>query len=727
MGWITRATALSAAAALLALGGPVAGASADSPAPRVDLNVLVVDDGGPAVAAITSELASEGTPYTKVDLTSSTRPTIDAAFLSDTVDGVPRAKFQAVVLPDDNPFGADPAEMDAIASYEKDFGIRQVDAYNYADPDVGLNYPQSGGYIGSLDGDTGQVTTEGEAGPFGYLKGSVPFEDNSPTVTESYGYLSTPLTAMAAGDSFTPLVDMAIPGADARGSLVGEYDHDGRSELVVTFAYNQYQEQYRLLARGMVEWMTQGVHLGTDRNYFSVNVDDVFLADDRWNTTLKCTPGDVDCPVGTDGNDPDPIRMSVADAQYAQQWEEQNGLTFDLVFNGGGSDDYKSDNGGTDPMAQQLISEKDSFRWVNHTYDHEFLGCVQNVTVVPWTCTTDASGATEWTPQSTIESEITQNEAWAGANGLPLNPAELVTGEHSGLEIQPQQPQDNPNLAPALARTGIQWVASDSSREPAQRSVGSALTVPRTPMNVYYNAGHANEETDEYNWIYTSKAQGGSGLCDSAGNSTCLSAPLDDTTGYTSYIVPTEAKIDLGHILNNDPDPFFIHQSNLSEDRIAYPALDAILNAYHSLFADNTPFVNQRMADIGTELKQQADWNTAVSNGSVTAYRIGDTVTVDAPSGVQVPLTVPTGSRQVQGDGTTTAFGGAYAGTLTGWAAPATAQTAVTVNLPGSATPAALAHHRTTAAARVPALTVRPAVPGGVRKAVPIGPGDIRE
>lgn len=141
--------------------------------------------------------------------------------------------------------------------------------------------------------------------PFSYLKGSVPFEDNDPNIGESYGYLATPL----AGADFKPLVEAPIPGTTEKGSLVGEYTHDGRKELVVTFVYNQYQQQYRLLARGIVDWVTQGIHLGYDRNYFAAHVDDVFLADDRWDTSLKCTPGDVTCPPGTPESS-NPIRMT---------------------------------------------------------------------------------------------------------------------------------------------------------------------------------------------------------------------------------------------------------------------------------------------------------------------------------------------------------------------------------------------------------------------------------
>jgi hypothetical protein len=149
MGRALRAAAVASAAALVALAVAPTAAHSALP-PRVDLRVLVVDDGGPATAAITSELEGAGTPYTKVDLTAAGRPVIDAGFLSDTVSGRPRARFQAVVLPNDNPFGAGSAEMAALAAYETAYGIRQVDAYTYAQPAVGLDYAQTGGYIGAL-------------------------------------------------------------------------------------------------------------------------------------------------------------------------------------------------------------------------------------------------------------------------------------------------------------------------------------------------------------------------------------------------------------------------------------------------------------------------------------------------------------------------------------------------------------------------------------------------
>ncbi|WP_042373526.1 hypothetical protein [Streptacidiphilus neutrinimicus] len=730
MGRRTRWAAAFVAAGLLACMTPAAGAQAASGTQRIDLKVLVVDDGGPSVAAIVNELDLTGTPYTRVSLNDASRPVINAAFLSGT-DGSGRAegRYQAVVLPNNAPFPAGSAEMAALRSYEAQFGVRQVDAYTYAQPAVGLNWAASPGYIGALDGMQGIVTSAGLGGAFDYLKGSVPFEDNDPNVTESYGYLATPLATQASGAAFTPLVTMPIPGGGGtQGVLAGEYDHGGVSELVLTFDYNQYQQQYRLLARGIVDWMTQGIHLGFDRDYFSMNVDDVLLPDDRWSSTAKCTPGDAasacqGAPASSE------IRMTPADVSYAVQWEQVHNFTFDFLFNGGGSDDATQNGTVDDPLTDALLQNKSSFRWVDHTYDHPFLGCVQNTTTVPWSCTTDASGNVSWVDEQTIENAISQNVAWAARHGLSIDRAELVTGEHSGLKTLPQQPVDNPNLAPALNAEGVKWTGSDHSREPDQRAVGNALTVPRFPMNVYYNAGKVADEVDEYNWLYTATSQGGSGTCTAnPATTTCLSAPLDELTGYSSYIVPLEARIDMGHVLGDNPDPHYAHQSNLAEDRILYPVLDTLFATYNQLMAANAPMVNLRESAIGAELQQRSAWQSAVSAGKVTAYRVGGTVTVQAPSGVRVPVTMPNGTVQpgLLGLGATAA-GTAYAGELSGWLAPKLLQGAVTLTLSSAGTPAAPAASGTKAAtptAVAPAQT-KPAQPASVALQVPLTPAGV--
>nr|UYZ50081.1 putative secreted protein [Streptomyces mirabilis] len=156
-----RTTALAVGALIASLALPAGTARADGTTPRVDLRVLVVSDGGPSTDAIAAELDASGTPYTEVDLHQSGRPVLDAGLLAYTVDGRPRAEFQAVVLPDDDPFAAGSPEMAAPSAYEQSYAIPQVDAYTYARPEAGLQYPVYGGCSGSLDGVRPQVTAAG--------------------------------------------------------------------------------------------------------------------------------------------------------------------------------------------------------------------------------------------------------------------------------------------------------------------------------------------------------------------------------------------------------------------------------------------------------------------------------------------------------------------------------------------------------------------------------------
>lgn len=628
-----------------------------APGQRVDLRVLVVSDGQPMVEGIVAELDAEGVPYTKVLLSDPERPIIDAAFLSDTVASGPRAKFQSVVLPNENPFGPGSPEMAALIAFETTFDIRQVDAFVYTNPALGLEVPT---YAGPLDGLIARVTASGKAGPFSYLSGSVPIDDNSATVPESYGYLARPLPSTAAS-SFVPLIDLPIPGSGARAPIVGVYKSGGREQLLITMANNYFQAQFQVMAHGIITWMTRGVHLGYDRNYFTVHVDDIFDTNTRWSVENHCTPTN-DCPVGIDTPG---IRMTAADVATLVNYQQASGIKIDMVFNGYGHEEWQLFNpSATDPLLTAFQANAGAFRWINHTYSHLFLGCVQDYTVVPWQCVT-SDGQIEYLDQATVMGEITQNLSWAAANGIPVsNPHELVTGEHSGLFILPQQPLDSPNFAPALTATGITTIASDSSRDPVSRQVGTAMTVPRPPMSVFYNVATRLEEVTEYNWIYTSVANGGSGICEQHPDTVTCIAPLDPATGFTDYIVPTEATIDLRHILSNNPAPHFVHGSNFSEDRLAYPMLNEILRRYRSSYNSSAPLVQPTFTEDSAILQRQATWKSA--NNSVTAFTLNGVVTVSSSGGSnEVPITVPDGTHVGSSGGDV--FGAGYAGERSSW------------------------------------------------------------
>jgi hypothetical protein len=378
-----RAAVTGAAAVLVAVGAAtLAGGRAgtvDIPAgTRLDLVVLLVTDGGPNTAAIEEHLRADGIPFRAIELRRSDRPRITAEFLADA-DG---PNFQAVVLPSASAL-TEPAEATALHDYERRYGIRQIDAYQWPGPEVGLRTP---GYSGPLDGSTAEVTTSGRTVPFAYLRGPVPFEDDQPGKPESHGYLAQP----AAGGSgrLTGLVRGRAPGG-AQGLLVGAYADGGREELFLTFAFNAAQQQFRLLAPGVVDWVTRGVHLGYRRNYLSVHVDDVLLSDRRWSVTSDCTPGE-DCTRGEQTAD---IRMSAADVSYAVRWQDARDFRLDMVFNGAGAEEAaQAAANGRDELTEALVAAADQFRWINHTYSHQYLGCLQDAGVTPWRCRTRREG-----------------------------------------------------------------------------------------------------------------------------------------------------------------------------------------------------------------------------------------------------------------------------------------------------------------------------------------------
>jgi hypothetical protein len=501
----------------------------------------------------------------------------------------------------------------------------------------------------------------------------VTFDDVDPAVSESYGYLAPPMAADAERErSFTPLLEASVPGAGSSGALIGVLNDAGREEMVITCAMNAWQLQQQVLFRGILNWLTYGVHLGSERNYLTVHIDDVLLSDARWVPEHHCTRGN-DCPVGVTAPD---IALTIEDVDFLAAWQVDHGFQFPLVFNGGAYDSVIEDVGAF-PVGDRLLAAR-SARWVNHTYTHEYLGCVRDYAQAGFPCERDDAGAVQWVPLPVAADEIGNNQEFARIHELQIDPSELVTGEHSGLRREPEEPSDNPNLLEALRLRGIAWIAADASRERDQRVVAGARTVPRYPMNLFFNVGRRAELVDEFNWIHSAAQSGGSGLCSQNARATCL-APLDVNSGFDAWIVPREARTLALHALSNDPRPHYAHQSNLAEDRLLCPVMERVLSDYRQVFGPDAPLVQLTLAEAGAELRDQAEWEA--NQQYVQAYVESGTLTVEVSSSgaLRVPLTLPAGSH-VSGD---TAALPRYAGQQTGWRS-VRPMLGYTVSLPGS-------------------------------------------
>jgi hypothetical protein len=397
---------LTAALAALALSLPVAlaaGPAHVAPGQRVDLRVLLISADGtePGFGAWKAALDREGVPYDALVATQAA-PLSDAQ-LADY--GAGHARYQAVILAGGdlgtavrNPGGTtsflsafSDAEWATLAKFERTFGIRQLSDYTAPSPAHGLT-PVAGA---TTDGQVGTLTAAGRAA-FPYLKGPVAIADDDPTAAETFGYAARPADP-AAWQTL-----LAGPGDTA---YLGVYTHpdDGREELVMTVASNQFQNHDQLLRHGMLNWVTRGVYLGYERNYLELDVDDIFLPDDKWDSVANVT--DYRPEVA--------IRMTAADVANAVAWQRQTGLRMNLVYNMGGLAEF----GGGDLLAA-LKANRNEFRWINHTLQHPNLDC--------------ATGGY-------IAGQFTANQAQFDAQFKPglaagLNePSELVTGEHSGL------------------------------------------------------------------------------------------------------------------------------------------------------------------------------------------------------------------------------------------------------------------------------------------------------
>jgi hypothetical protein len=634
-------------AALLVTGLTPAAARPAATGARIDLQVLVVTDGSREVEAFHDALDTTGVPVQVVDLADPARPRIDAAFLADRVDGRPRAKFQGVVLPGPAPRQLSAAELAALHAFERRFDVRQISALAGGGPAAGTTGPE---FSGALDGLSGRLTPDALGAEFGYARGPVPFEDPSPH-PDSWAEAGRALPGVR------PLVTVNAPGAPRGLTVAGIRSDGGREELVLTAGYRTGASQFQVLAPGMIRWLTRGVHLGLERAWFAVHIDDVLLPNARWVPEANCTSGS-DCPpeIG-----PRPlIRMTAEDVAYAVDWQRRHGFRMDMAYNGSGS--VAAAPGAADPLTEALVAAKDEFGWINHTWSHLYLGCIRDFSVTPWECDeVPLFGWTRFVGERTIADEVRLNIDFARRHGLPIDEAELVTGEHGGLAKPPRMPEDNPNLSGALDETGILTLASDASSEPEQRMVGGANTVPRHPINLDFNTATEAETVDQYNFISTSRADGGDGTCEADGS--CI-PPADPVTGFRDVVVPAEADLALRHVLANDPRPHYVHQPQLTEDRTLYPILERVLGDYRALFTEDRPLLVPTMTATRDVLNGRAAFARAVTEGRVDAYVLDGVVTVATDGHVDVPLTAPPGTRL---EGAPAEVGDAYGTVRSGW------------------------------------------------------------
>ncbi len=110
------------------------------------------------------------------------------------------------------------------------------------------------------------------------------------------------------------MLPASCPSGDV---LAGVYQHPSTNdpqanvaELELNFDYNAKSIQWQVLAPSLVNWVTEGTHLGSQRNYVEMDIDDTFTPDNAWSTTLH----------DNDYSDADSLRMDGNDVTTSAQW-----------------------------------------------------------------------------------------------------------------------------------------------------------------------------------------------------------------------------------------------------------------------------------------------------------------------------------------------------------------------------------------------------------------------
>ncbi len=275
--------------------------------------------------------------------------------------------------------------------------------------------------------------------------------------------------------------------------------------------------------------------------------------------------------------------------------------------------------------------------------------------------------------------------------------------------------EQNPYFVPALEAVGVTAVGADASKPypdppgsqfgigtsysgpkyPAGTSFvdGTAQVVPRQPVNIYFNASTEAQEVDEYNTIYLPPSLGGT--CVNSDVTTCESAPAT-----FADIVKSVVSGMLQNMLSNNPEPTYVHQTNImgqppagspdapppdtpdtTGDGLLYSVLDPLLAQYHEYFSALAPYEQLTEGAIGTVLNEQSTWASALAAGTVDASEDNGVVTVtnDGTSAVSVPMSMPVGSSV-----NSVSIGQQYGATDSGWVTVAPGSS-VTVNTVGSA------------------------------------------
>jgi len=521
-------------------------------------------------------------------------------------------------------------QWNTLWAYERTYAVRQATLYNSYG-----TFPEDYCLRAGSEGGTGAGTQLAAltaaatgTGPFSDLKAGAQIP-----ITQSYVYNDT----LAAGCSATP---MLTSGSNTLGVLTTSTD--GRQRLTLTFTSNQFLLQADLLTYAMFRWASRGLFFGELRHSLNMDVDDWFNTSDELLPTGTLTTWQMTAH--------DAYNASLQQAALRTTYPLSSGYTLAMAYNGSDANlsvgSTCSPNGGVSQLTATTRCLRDTFQWINHTYDHpdmDFTNYTQSV------------------------SEITQNFQVANQLGLSAPTNVVKSGGYSGLGVYNPNPNDdvgpptdfgltasNPAFIQAARDNGVQYLhgnmsfashaaavagcfncgfwlglSSDNSTVIYPTTSPAVTVVPDFPTNIWYFSTTPAEETYFYNQYY-----GPGGLF-----------PSFTTNQTYSQIIGNEASQAINQIATGYIYTHTFHIGNLRDYAGGATLLNdwasAVVSLYSSYYA--VPLLNQGWPALASYASDRMAHYAELHAGVSAVYDRGaTTVTVTSPAA---------GSLTVSGDG----------------------------------------------------------------------------
>eukprot|EP00122_Pirum_gemmata_P011484 Pgem_evm1s10639 len=342
---------------------------------------------------------------------------------------------------------------------------------------------------------------------------------------------------------------------------------EGREELHFLINTDQYGHHGFVLADMWFPWINRGIFLGQRRLYLDTQIDDVFLSTAHYNVEAN-RPAEAGEPA---------YRQSAEDIEQLVKYQNnlnQNILpagssyTVQMGYNADGWFEFENVENSMNPA---VITHRDEFMWMSHTYSHFDLYC-------PYSdC--DTNGFTSYNQTYTeLNKNIQFNEKvfyadlsidQINSEGSSYNHLSLITPRISGLNLS--------TSVEAMLDNGITTAVGDNSRPELRpknpfhtlpsvpdRKGRTVAIIPRFPTSIYFDVTNPEQAAAEYNSFYGPKCIGYDMAVPITYPFKCNTTSFKYTRDLTfEEIIMQYGFTDVRSLLNYRHDPFMFHQGNL--------------------------------------------------------------------------------------------------------------------------------------------------------------------